>query len=42
MSQQIYSKCSNHHIIIIMASAAKMIARILGRRIEKKIEDVLR
>jgi len=41
MSQQIYSKCSNHHIIILMAPAAKMIARILGRRIEKKIEDVL-
>jgi len=41
MSQQIYSKWSNHHIITLMAPAAKMIARILGKRIEKKIEDVL-
>jgi hypothetical protein len=41
MSLQISSKCSNHHIIILMAPASKMVARILGRRIEKKIEDVL-
>jgi hypothetical protein len=41
MSVQISSKCRNYHITILMAPVAKMVARILGRMIEKKIEDVL-
>jgi hypothetical protein len=35
------TKCSDHHTISLIAHAAKIIARILGGRIESKIEDVL-
>jgi len=34
------TKCSNHHIISLIAYTAKIVAKILRRRIEKKIEDV--
>ena len=35
------TKCSNYHTISLIAHTAKIIAKILRRRIEKKIEDVL-
>ena len=35
------TKCSDHRTISLIAHAAKIIARILRRRIERKIEDVL-
>jgi len=34
------TKCSNHRTISLIAHTAKIIAQILRRRIEKKIEDV--
>jgi hypothetical protein len=36
------TKCSDHRIISLIAHTAKMVAKILRRRIEKKIKDVLR
>jgi len=35
------TKCSDHRTINLIAHTAKIIAKILRRRIEKKIEDVL-
>jgi hypothetical protein len=35
------TKCSDHGIISLIAHTARIIARILRRRIQKKIEDVL-
>jgi len=35
------TKCSNHRTISLISHTAKIIATILRRRIEKKIEDVL-
>jgi hypothetical protein len=35
------TKCSDHRTISIIAHRAKIVAKILRRRIEKKIEDVL-
>jgi len=35
------TKCSDYHTINLIAHTAKIIAKILRRRIEKKIEDVL-
>ena len=35
------TKCSDHRTISLIAHTAKIVARILRRRIEKKIEDVL-
>ena len=35
------TKCSDYHTISLIAHTAKIIAKILRRRIEKKIEDVL-
>jgi len=35
------TKCSNHRTISLTAHTAKIIAKILRRRIERKIEDVL-
>jgi hypothetical protein len=35
------TKCSNHRTISIIAHAAKIVARILRRRIERKAEDAL-
>ena len=34
------TKCSDHHTISFIAHAEKIIARILGGRIESKIEDI--
>ena len=34
-------KCSDHCTISLMAQTAKIVAKILRRRIEKKIEDAL-
>ena len=34
------TKCSDYRIISLIAHTAKIIAKILRRRIEKKIEDV--
>jgi len=31
------TKCSDHHTINLMANTAKIVAKILRRRIEKKI-----
>jgi hypothetical protein len=36
------TKCSDHRTISLIAHTAKIVAKILRRRIEKKIEDVLR
>jgi hypothetical protein len=36
------TKCSDHRAISIVAHAAKIVARILRRRIERKTEDALR
>jgi len=35
------TKCSDHHTISLIAHTAKIIAQVLRRRIERKIEDVL-
>jgi hypothetical protein len=35
------TKCSEHRTISLIAHTAKIVARILRRRIEKKIEEVL-
>ena len=35
------TKCSDHRTIGLIAHTAKIVAKILRRRIEKKIEDVL-
>jgi len=35
------TKCSNHRTISLTAHTVKVIAKILRRRIERKIEDVL-
>jgi hypothetical protein len=35
------TKCSNHHTISLITHTAKIVAKILRRRIEMKIEDVL-
>ena len=35
------TKCSNHRTISLISHTAKIIAKILTRRIESKIEDVL-
>jgi len=35
------TKCSDHRTISLIAHTAKIVAKILKRRIEKKIEDVL-
>jgi hypothetical protein len=35
------TKCSDHHTLSLIAHTAKIVAKILRRRIEKKIEDVL-
>jgi hypothetical protein len=35
------TKCSDHHTISLIAHTAKRVAKILRRRIEKKIEHVL-
>jgi hypothetical protein len=36
------TKCSNHRTISLITHRAKTVAKILRRRIENKIEDVLR
>ena len=36
------TKCSDHHTISLITHTAKIVAKILRRRTEKKIEDVLR
>jgi hypothetical protein len=36
------TKCSDHRTINLIAHRSKIVAKILRRRIEKKIEDVLR
>jgi hypothetical protein len=35
------TKCSDHHTISLIAHTAKVVAKILRRRFEKKIENVL-
>ena len=35
------TKCSDHRTISLIAHTAKIVANILGRRIEKKVENVL-
>ena len=35
------TKCSDHRTISLISHTTKMVAKILRRRIEKKIEDVL-
>jgi hypothetical protein len=35
------TKCSDHHTISLIAHTTRIAARILGRGIERKIEDVL-
>jgi len=35
------TKCSDHRTIRLITHTAKIVAKILRRRIEKKIEDVL-
>jgi hypothetical protein len=35
------TKCSDHRTISLIAHTAKIIAEILKRRIERKIEDIL-
>jgi len=36
------TKCSNHHIISLIAHAAKVGARIIRKRLEKKSKDAWR
>jgi hypothetical protein len=40
MKQSQATKCSDHRTICLIAHTAKRVAKILRRRIEKKIEDV--
>ena len=35
------TKCSDHHTISLITNTAKIVARILRRRIKREIEDVL-
>jgi hypothetical protein len=35
------AKCTDHHTISLIAHTAKTVAVILGRRLERKIEDIL-
>jgi hypothetical protein len=35
------TKCSNHCTVSLIAHTAKVVVRILRRRIERKIDDVL-
>ena len=35
------TKCGNHRTISLIAHATKIIAKVVRRRIERKIEDVL-
>jgi hypothetical protein len=35
------TKCSNHHTVSLTAHTAKIVVRILRRKIERKNEDVL-
>jgi hypothetical protein len=35
------TKCSDHRTISLIAHSAKLVSKILRRKIEKKIEDVL-
>jgi hypothetical protein len=35
------TKCSDHHIISLIAHTAKIVAKILSKRIGRKTEDVL-
>ena len=35
------TKCSDHHTISLITHTAKIVAKILRRRIEKKTEDLL-
>jgi hypothetical protein len=35
------TKCSDHRTISLIAHTAKIVAKIIRRRVEKKIEDVL-
>ena len=37
----IFAKCNDSYIISLIAHAAKIVARILRRRFEMKVEDVL-
>jgi hypothetical protein len=34
------TKCNNHHMISLITHTAKLVAKIIRRRIENKIEDV--
>lgn len=34
------TKCSDHHTVFIVGHTAKIVARVLRRRIESKTEDV--
>jgi len=36
------TKCSDHHTVSLITHTAKIVAKILKRRIGKKIEDILR
>jgi len=36
-----FAKCSDRFLVSLIAHAAKIVARILRRRIERKVEDVL-
>jgi hypothetical protein len=35
------TKCSDHRTVSLIAHTAKIVAKILRRRVEKKIEEVL-
>jgi hypothetical protein len=35
------TKCSDHHTISLIAHAAKIVARVLRGRIQRKFEDIL-
>jgi hypothetical protein len=35
------TKCSDHHAISVITHTTKIVVRVLRRRIERKIEDVL-
>ena len=35
------TKCSDHHRVSLIAHTAKIVAKILRRRVERKIENVL-
>ena len=36
------AKCNDHYVISLIAHTAKIVARILRRRIEREVEDLLR